>query len=100
MPTSRSYGQAKMHKPRFPVHTVASCSGSLLYNLNKYIASILKASSDNSKGDNNNAKNSITFPNYRNASIEDDKIVVSFDVTSLYRKCPIIDTHVNRGWCY
>ena len=86
-----------MHKARFPVHTVASCSGSLLYNLNKYIASILKASSDNSKGDNNNAKNSITFSNYRNASIEQDKIVVSFDVTSLNRKCPIIDTHVNRG---
>ena len=45
------------------------------------------------KDENNNAKNSTTFSNYiRNASIEDDEIMVSFDVTSLYINIPIIDT--------
>ena len=58
--------------------------------LNKYIANILKAYA---KDENNNAKNSTTFSNYiRNVRIEDDEIMVSFDVTSLYTNIPIIET--------
>lgn len=42
--------------------------------------------------ENNNAKNSTTFSNYMgNVPIEDDGIMVSSDVTSLYRNIPIID---------
>ena len=42
------------------------------------------------KLENNNAKNSSTFSNYiRNVPIEDDEIMVSFDVTSLYTTIPI-----------
>ena len=59
-------------------------------NFNKYIANILKTYV---KDENNNAKNSTTFSNYiRNVLIEDDKIMVSFDVTSLNTNIPIIDT--------
>ena len=37
--------------------------------------------------------NSTTFSNYiRNVPTEDDEIMVSFDVTSLYTNIPIIDT--------
>ena len=65
-----------MHKPEVPIRSIVSYIGSPLYNLNKY-----------------NAKNSTTFSNYmRNAPIEDDEIMVSFDVTSLYTNIPIIDT--------
>ena len=54
------------------------------------MANILKAYV---KDEKNNAKNSTTFSNYiRNAPIEDDEIMVSFDVTSLYTNIPIIDT--------
>ena len=61
-----------------------------MYNLNKYITNILKAYV---KDENNNAKNSTTFSNYiRNVPIEDDEIMVSSDVTSLYTNNPIIDT--------
>ena len=43
--------------------------------------------------ENNNAKNSTTFSNYiRYVPIEDDEIMVSFDITSLYTNTPIIDT--------
>ena len=49
-----------------------SYSGSPLYNLNKYIANILKV-----KDENNNAKNSPTFSNYvKNVPIKDDEIIV------------------------
>ena len=83
-------GQPKIHKPGVPIRPIVSYSGSPLYNLNKYIANILKAYV---RDENNNAKNSTTFSNYiRNVPIEDDEIMVSFDVTSLYTNIPIIDT--------
>ena len=45
------------------------------------------------RDENNNAKNSTTFSNYiRNVPIEDDEIMVSFDVTSLHTNIPTIDT--------
>ena len=90
LPAPRFYGQPKVHKPGVPIHPLVSYSGSPLYNLNKYITNILKAYV---KDENNNAKNSTTFSNYiRNVPIEDDEIMVSSDVTSLYTNNPIIDT--------
>ena len=60
-----------------------------MFNLNKYIANILKAYV---KDENNKAKNSTTFSNYiRNVTIKDDEIMVSFDVIPLYRNIPITD---------
>ena len=89
-PAPRFYGQPKLHKPGVPIRPIVSYSGSPLYNLNKYIANILKAYI---KDENNNAKNFTTFSNYiRNVPIEDDEIMVSFDVTSVYTNIPIIDT--------
>ena len=88
-PGPRFYGQPKIHKPGVPIRSVVSYSGSPLYNLNKYIVNILKAYV---KDENNNAKNSTTFSNYiRNFPMEDDQIMVLFDVTSLYTNIPIID---------
>ena len=85
----RFYGQPNIHKPRVPIRPNFPYSGSPLHNLNKYIASILRAYV---KDDNNNVKNSTTFSNYiRNVPIKDDQIMVSFDVTSLYTNIPITD---------
>ena len=81
-------GQPKIHKPGVPIRPIVSYSGSPLYNLNKYIANILKAYV---RDENNNAKNSTTFSNYiRNVPIEDDEIMVSFDVSSLYMNIPLV----------
>ena len=85
-PAPRFYGQ----ESGVPKRPIVSYSASPLHNINKYIANILKA---DVKDENNNVKNSNTFPNYiRNVSIEDDEIMVSFDFTSLYKNIPIIDT--------
>ena len=87
-PAPRFYGQPKIHKPGVPIRPIVSYSGSPLYNLNKYIANILKAYVRN-----NNANNSTMFSNYiRNVPIKDDEIIVSFDVISLYTNIPITDT--------
>ena len=67
-PAPRFYGQLKIHKPGVPIHPIVSYSGSPLYNLNKYIAIILKAYV---KYKDNNVKNSNTFSSYiRNVPIE------------------------------
>ena len=48
---------------------------------------------ENIENENNNAQNSTTFSNYiRNVPIEDNELMVSFDVTSLYTNIPISDT--------
>ena len=96
-PAPRFYGQPKIHKPGVHIHPIVSYSGSPLYNLNKYIANILKAYV---KHENNNAKNSATFSNYiRNFPIEDDEIMISYDVISMYMKIPIIDTlHIIKDY--
>ena len=79
-----------IHKPVVPVRLIVSYSGFPLYNLNEYKAHNVKAYV---KDENNNAKNSTTFSNYiRNFLFEDDKIMVSLDVTSLYTNSTIIDT--------
>ena len=79
-----------MHKPGVLIRAIVSYCGSPLYNINKYIANILKAYI---KDENNNAKNSTRFPNYiRNVPIEYDKTMVSFDVTPLYANIAIIYT--------
>ena len=82
--------KSRRRRRRVPIRSIVSYSGSPLYNLNKYIANIPKAYV---RDENNNAKNSTTFSNdIRNVSIEDDEIMVSFDVTSLNTNIPIIDT--------
>ena len=76
--------------PGVRICPIVSCSGSALYNLNKYIAKILKAYF---KDENNFTKNSTTPSNYiKNIPIVNDKVMLSSDVTSLFTTIPIIDT--------
>ena len=59
-------------------------------NVRKYTAGTLKVYA---KYENDNCKTSTTFSNcIRNVPIEDDKIIVSFDVTFLDINIAIIDT--------
>ena len=90
LPAPRFYGQPKRHKPGVHICLIISHSGSPLYNkLNKNIANIPKAYV---KYENDNAKTSAMLSNYiRNVPIVDDKVTVSFNVTSLYTNIPIID---------
>ena len=89
-PVPRFRGQSKIQKPGIPIRPTVSYSGFPLYNLNKFITNILKAYV---KDENNNAKNSTTFSSHiRNVPIEDDEIMVSLDVISLYKNIPIFDT--------
>ena len=75
LPAPIFYGQPQIHKPGDPTRPTILYSDSPLYNLNKYIANILKAYV---KDENNNPKNSTKFSiNIRNVAIEDEEIMVS-----------------------
>ena len=94
MPTF--YDQPKI-KRGVPICHIATYSGFHIYNFKKYIANFLKAYV---KDENNNVKNSTTFSNYiSNVPTENDEIMVSCDVTSLYMNFPIIDTLNIRENC-
>ena len=77
-----------INKLGVPIRPTVSYCGSLLYNLNKCIDSIMKSCVND---ENNHVKNSTTLSNYiRNISTEDDETIVLFYVTSLYTNIPII----------
>ena len=84
------YGLPKIHKPAIPIRPIVSYSGTPLYNLSKHIAGIL---SKYITKEGRHSENSKQFSEYvRDQSIEDDEMLVSFDVTSLYTNVPIKDT--------
>ena len=90
LPVPWFYGQPKMHKPGVPIRPIVSYSDSPLYNHNKYIDNILNAYV---KVKTNNSKNSATLSKcIKNIPIEDDEIMVSFDVTSLYTNITMVDS--------
>ncbi|XP_057308994.1 uncharacterized protein LOC130647229 [Hydractinia symbiolongicarpus] len=87
-PPPRFYGLPKIHKQGNPIRPIVSCTGTPLYNLSKFVASILSkfTASDHSK-------NSKEFSEYtREIKIADDECMISFDVTPLYTNVPIKDT--------
>ena len=79
----------KIHKPQVPIRRIVLYSGSLMYNLNKDIANILT-----SKIKTTMPRILPCFPTTSEMfpPIEDDEMMVSFDITSFYKKTPIIDT--------
>ena len=85
----RFYGLPKIHKASIPVRPIVSYSGSPLFNLSKYIANILKSYTQLNK---QHCKNSKEFSEFiRTHTIEEDEIMVSFDVETLYTNVPIDD---------
>ena len=85
----RFYGPPKIDKASIPVRPIVSYSGSPLFNLSKYIANILKPYTLLNK---QHRKNSTEFSEFIRAhTIEEDEIMVSFDVEALYTNVPIDD---------
>ena len=88
----RFYGLPKIHKASIPVCPIVSYSGSPLFNLSKYVANIIKPYTLLNK---QHCKNSKEFSEFIRAhTIEQDEIMVSFDVEALYTNVPIEDALV------
>lgn len=78
----RIYGLPKIHKPDVPLRPIASCIGSPSYLISKHIATLISPLTGQT---NSHVRNSVHFKEVVNSvCLEDDEIMVSFDVSSLF----------------
>ena len=73
-------GSLKYHKQGYPLRPIVNCIGSALYNTSKYLTEILYQIQNMN---NNSVQNSTQFARELSSmEIDDDEIMVSFDVVS------------------
>lgn len=83
----RIYGLPKIHKEGNPLRPICSSINAPGYTLCKFVSNILKGINSNSKY---NVRDAIYFKNrIKNIEIEEDEIMVSFDVVNLFPNIPI-----------
>ena len=84
------YGLPKIHKPGNPRRPIVSSSGSITYNLSKWLASLLSPLLGRISG--SHLVNSEDFIKKVKSVKLDNKIMLSFDVDSLFTNVPIDTT--------
>ncbi|XP_075150932.1 uncharacterized protein LOC142225042 [Haematobia irritans] len=83
----RIYGLPKIHKEGTPLRPICSSINSPSYKMCRYITTILKNVTKDSKY---NVKDAIDFKSkIKNVKLEDDEILISFDVVSLFPSIPV-----------
>nr|CAH8846348.1 unnamed protein product [Trichobilharzia regenti] len=83
----RIYGKIKLHKEGYPIRPIVDFRNTPTYMLSRFLSTILRPTRDNSK-----ARIVDSFELVRRiktTKIEEEEILVSFDVNSLYTKIPI-----------
>ena len=83
----RFYGLPNIHKDGTPMRPIVSYTGTPLYAISKYITKILKPYGKLKEQHTHSSKSFSAF--ICQQKIELDKIMVSFDVNSLYTTIPI-----------
>ena len=84
---AKLYGLPKLHKPNVPMRPIVSFSGSPTYELSKYLTTILKPLTDESR---HKLQSTETFIDaIKTAQVPDDHELVSFDVKSLFTSIPL-----------
>ena len=83
----RIYGLSKFHKPNIPLRPIMSCVNTFAYDLSAFLANILSPLTGNSDF---RVTNSAHFASIISSEkIQDNEIMVSFDVESLFTNVPI-----------
>ena len=81
------YGLPKLHKPNIPMRSIVSFCGSPTYELSKYLTTILKPLTNESR---HKLQSTETFIDaFRTVQIPDNYKLVSFDVKSLFTSIPL-----------
>ena len=81
------YGLPKLNKPNIPMRPIVSFCGSPTYELSKYLTTILKPLTNNSKHKLQSTENFIDA--IKTIQIPNDYKLVSFDVKSLFTSIPL-----------
>ncbi|XP_075157735.1 uncharacterized protein LOC142231002 [Haematobia irritans] len=94
----RIYGLPKVHKEGTPLRPICSSINAPSYKMCRYISSILKNVTKDSKY---NVKDAIDFKTkIKNVRLTDDEILISFDVVSLFPSIPVnlAITMIEKKW--
>ena len=81
------YGLPKLHKPNIPIRPIVSFCGSLTYQLSKYLTTVPKPLTDESRHKPQSTENFIDA--IKTVQVPDDYKLVSFDVKSLFTGIPL-----------
>ena len=81
------YGLPKLHKANIPMRPIVSFCGSPTYQLSKYLTTVLKPLTDESRHKLQSTKNFIDA--IKVVQVPDDYKLVSFDVKSLFTSIPL-----------
>ena len=83
----RIYGLPKIHKSEVPLRPIFSSIGAPSYKLSKYITSLISPLAGRTDSHVKNSKHFVEMMS--GLSVEEDEILVSFDVSSLFNNVPI-----------
>ena len=83
----RIYGLPKIHKADVPLRPIVSCVNTFAYDLSAYLAKILFPLTGKSKYTVTNSAHFVSTVS--NETIQDNEIMVSFDIESLFTNVPI-----------
>nr|CAH8826073.1 unnamed protein product [Trichobilharzia regenti] len=81
------YGKIKLHKEGYPIGPIVDFRNTPTYMLSRFLSTILRPTRDNSKA--RIVESFELVRRIKTTKIEEEEILVSFDVNSLYTKIPI-----------
>ena len=84
---TRIYGLPKIHKPEVPLRPIVSCIGAPSYKLSRYITSLISPLAGQTDSHVRNSKHFVEMMS--GLSVEEDEILVSFDMSTLFTNVPI-----------
>ncbi len=80
-------GYVKHHKPNNPLRPIVTCRNTALYNTSKFLADILSPLQNHNSYSVDNSTDFAKKISHTN--IDDDEIMISFDVVSLFTAIPV-----------
>ena len=80
-------GSVKHHKPNNPLRPIVTCRNTALYNTSKFLADILSPLQNHNSYSVDNSTDFAKKISHTN--IDDDEIIISFDVVSLFTAIPV-----------
>ena len=84
------YGSVKTHKPGYPLRPIVSAIGTATYNTARYINWILSPICEQLPSHIKNTEDFID--SIQTLQIEDDEVMISFDIKSLFTNVPVKET--------
>ena len=85
--TPRFYGLPKVHKPGYPLRPIVASRGSITYPVARHLASILSPLVGKNGYALKNSQDMVAT--LGQCKLEEDDVLVSFDVTALFTKVPV-----------